>query len=223
MDSVAITRKVVLVDDHHLVRAGLRALLDDIPGYEVVAEGADGSEAARLLDRFRPDILMMDIAMPRKSGLDVLPDIVRRFPDIPVILLSMHASCDYFKEAFESGAMAYLVKDSAEAELEMALTSVEKGEKYISPKVSQCLIDTLSGEGEEKPETDPDIPLTDRQIEILRLIALGKSTKEIAYELDLSAKTVETHRAKIMDRLEIRDVANLVRYAIRHQVISLEE
>jgi len=217
-------KRVLLVDDHHLVRAGLRALLEDTSGYEVVAEGADGSEVIGLVEAHSPDILIMDIAMQRVSGLEALPGIKKRFPELYVILLSMHSSRDFIQQAFDGGADAYLLKDSAEVELELALAAVARNERYLSPRISDFLIDVLSGK--TKPETkatEVESILTSRQIEILRLIALGKGTKEIAFDLDLSVKTVESHRAQIMERLNIRDIASLVRYALKQGVISLDD
>ncbi len=216
-------RRVVLVDDHHLVRAGIRSLLEDTPGFEVVAEGADGSEALRLLEENKPDVLLMDIAMKNKSGIDVLPEIKKSFPEIPVILLSMHATEDYLKQAFGAGAQAYLLKDSAEIELEMALDAVLKGEKYVSPKLSDKLLSAMQNKGGSSPEALDSGVLTKRQKEILKMLALGQGTKEIAYDLKLSAKTVESHRAQIMERLQIRDIASLVRYAIKQGIVSLDD
>ncbi len=217
------TQQVILIDDHHLVRAGLRSLIEDISGYEVVAEGSDGDEAIALLTTHSPHILMMDIAMKRLSGLDALPIIKEKFPGLAVILLSMHASSDYVKEAFSKGAQAYLLKDSAEIELELAFAAVKQGEKYVSPKVSQSLLDALDAQSDSTNQNQNSAsPLTIRQIQILRMIALGKGTKEIAYELNLSVKTVESHRSQIMERLDIRDVASLVRYAIKQGIISLD-
>ncbi len=216
-------RRVVLVDDHHLVRAGIRSLLEDTPGFEVVAEGADGSEALRLLEENKPDVLLMDIAMKNKSGIDVLPEIKKSFPEIPVILLSMHATEDYLKQAFGAGAQAYLLKDSAEIELEMALDAVLKGEKYVSPKLSDKLLSAMQNNRGSSPEALDSGVLTKRQKEILKMLALGLGTKEIAYDLKLSAKTVESHRAQIMERLQIRDIASLVRYAIKQGIVSLDD
>ncbi|MER2494294.1 response regulator [Catenovulum sediminis] len=221
---MADKRRIVLIDDHHLVRAGLRSLLEDTEGYEVVGEGDDGSVALDLIASRQPDVLITDIAMKHKTGLAILPDIKRQYPDLPVILLSMHASKDYLQEAFEKGAQAYLLKDSAEIELELALAAVFRGERYVSPKLSEAMLEALSGNTQEADgQPKQAIPLTDRQIEILRLIALGKGTKEIAFDLHLSAKTIESHRAQIMERLGIRDVANLVRYALKTGIIDLDE
>lgn len=217
-------KRILLIDDHHLVRAGLRSLLEDISGYEVVAEGADGSETVDLIAKYTPDVLITDIAMKHKTGLQTLPKVKKLYPDLPVIFLSMHASKDYLKEAFENGASAYLLKDSAEIELELALKSVFRGERYVSPKLSEAMLDALT-QRETQPEKNSviDSQLTERQTEILRFIALGKGTKEIAFDLNLSAKTIESHRAQIMDRLGLRDVASLVRYAIKNNIIDIDD
>ncbi len=218
-------RTVVLVDDHHLVRAGIRSLLDDLEGYHVVAEGDDGEIANDLVATYQPDILVMDIAMKKVSGLEALKMVRQQHPEVAVILLSMHATRDYLQQAFEYGAQAYLLKDSAEIELELALKAVEAGERYVSPRLSEKLLEALMSPSlESQPNrADEDVPLTKRQKEILIMIARGKGTKEIAYDLNVSAKTVESHRAQIMERLNIRDVASLVRYAIRKGLVSVDE
>ncbi|WP_404362648.1 response regulator [Marinobacter sp.] len=218
-----MTKRIVLIDDHHLVRAGLRSLIECIPGYEVVAEGSDGSEAMALLEREDPDILMTDIAMPRVSGLDILPEVRERFPDLPVIVLSMHASKEIVISALKAGASGYLVKDAAEAELELALNAVVEGHQYLSPRVSKEVFDAMMARRAGEASVSEKSTLTQRQLEILRLIALGKSAKEIAYDLGVSSKTVESHRTQLMERLEIRDIPTLVRYAIREGIISLNE
>ncbi len=215
--------RVILIDDHHLVRAGIRSLLEDTPGFEVAAEGADGSEAVELIQQHSPDILIMDIAMKHTSGIEALPKIKEAFPSLPVILLSMHATDDFLQQAFAAGAQAYLLKDSAEVELEMALKAVANGEKYVSPKLSDKLLSAMQNPGDSKDSLEANKVLTKRQQQILRMLALGLGTKEIAYELNLSSKTVESHRAQIMERLKIRDIASLVRYAIKQGVISLDE
>jgi DNA-binding NarL/FixJ family response regulator len=211
--------RVVLIDDHTLVRAGLRALIDDVPGYAVVGEGNDGSQALALLQQHRADVLIMDISMPGLSGIDALALVRAQAPRLPVIILSMHATRDFVLRAIRAGASAYLLKEAAENELELALNAVLQGQQYLSPKISGTVIDSLL----QGAAAGSDEPLTARQREVLRLLALGRSTKEIAYELELSAKTVESHRAQIMERLAIRDVAGLVVYAIQHDIISIEE
>lgn len=210
--------RVLLIDDHTLVRAGLRALIDELPGFAVVAEGADGDQAVELVEANRPDVVIMDISMQRMSGLDALPLLRERWPTLPVIILSMHAARDLVMRAIRGGASAYLPKEAAETELELALKAVLAGRQYLSPAVSGAVIDSLL-QREQPTETEV---LTARQREVLRLLALGRNTKEVAYELSLSVKTVESHRAQIMERLGVRDLASLVVYAIRHGIIQLE-
>tara|TARA_Y100001968_G_C19445312_1_gene765064 strand:- start:1860 stop:2519 length:660 start_codon:yes stop_codon:yes gene_type:complete len=215
-------KRIILIDDHHLVRAGLRSLLEDTEHFDVVGEGSDGAETMALIRAHQPDVVITDIAMKHKTGLQVLPEIKEKYPHLPVILLSMHAGKDYLQQAFAKGAKAYLLKDSAEVELELALESVLRGDRYVSPRLSEAMLEALSSAPEQGDGArDTDIPLTDRQIEILKLLASGKGTKEIAYDLHLSAKTIESHRAQIMERLNIRDVANLVRYAIKKGLVEL--
>jgi DNA-binding NarL/FixJ family response regulator len=210
--------RVLLIDDHTLVRAGLRALIDELPGFGVVAEGADGDQAVDLVEASQPDVVIMDISMQRVSGLDALLLLRARWPTLPVIILSMHAARDLVMRAIRGGVSAYLPKEAAETELELALKAVLAGQQYLSPAVSGAVIDSLL---QRAPTVETEV-LTVRQREVLRLLALGRNTKEVAYELSLSVKTVESHRAQIMERLAIRDLASLVVYAIRQGIIQLE-
>ena len=205
--------RVVLVDDHRLVRAGLRALLDVTPNVEVIAEGADGEEAIRLVRELKPDVALLDIAMPKLSGLEVLHQVTAEGLATKVLLLSMYDNDAYVAEAVRAGAAGYLVKDAAVEELAMALKALEQGDVYLSPAISRKLAQAFSG-GRASPG------LTGRQTQILSLIARGQSSKEIARDLGLSIKTIETHRTQIMDRLDIRDLAGLVRYAIRSGLVG---
>ena len=211
--------RILLVDDHTLVRAGMRSLLQDIADVEVVAEASDGAEALAAAERERPDVVLMDIAMKGMNGLEAAARLRERLPGVKVIILSMHTSEEYVLLALRAGAAAYLIKDSATSELELALKSVMRGETYLSPAISRQVVDGYVqrvGVG-----AGPD-PLTPRQREVLKRIAEGRSTKEIAFDLNLSVKTVETHRAQIMERLGIRDVAGLVRYAMRAGIVPPE-
>ena len=213
--------RVLLVDDHALVRAGMKSLLRDIEGVEVVGEAADGAEALALAERERPDAVLLDIAMKGMNGLDTAQRLRELHPGIKVLILSMHSSEEYVLQALRAGAVAYLIKDSATAELELALRSVMRGETYLSPAISRQVVEGYvqrMGAG-----AAADDPLTPRQREVLKRIAEGGSTKEIAYELGLSVKTVETHRAQVMERLGIRDVAGLVRYAMRTGLVPPEK
>ncbi len=212
-------KRVVLVDDHHIVRAGIRYFVERLSDYEVVAEGRDGEDVLPLVEEHQPDVLITDISMRRMSGLEALPEVKKQFPETAVIVLSMHNGKQVVRSAMEAGAQGYLVKDAAESEMELALDTVTGGVRYLSPQVSASLLDEVFSPPD--PASEPS--LTARQREILRLIALGRNTKQIAYELGVSNKTVESHRSQLMERLDIRDVASLVRYAIRNGIIDLDE
>jgi len=209
---LAVTIRVVLADDHALVRAGMRSLLNGMAQVEVVGEAASGEEALELARRELPDVVLMDIAMKGMSGLEAASRMRENHPAVRVVILSMHAGEEYVLQALRAGAVGYLLKDAATGELELALRSVTRGESWFSPAVSRQVVEgyvqRVGG------EAAADV-LTARQREVLKLVAGGRSTKEIAYDLNLSVKTVETHRAQIMERLGIRDVAGLVRYALR--------
>ena len=212
---------VLIADDHALVRAGIRALLERIPNTEVVAEASDGREAMELIAKRQPDIVLMDIAMPGLNGLEATRQIVKTWPPVRVIILSMHSSEEYVWQALRAGARGYLLKGASLAELELALSSVAKGELYLSPPLSQqAITEYVQRTGKERA---PAEKLTARQREILSLIAEGKSTKQVALQLNISVKTVESHRAQIMERLNIHDVAGLVRYAIRTGLVKIEQ
>jgi DNA-binding NarL/FixJ family response regulator len=212
--------RVLLADDHALVRAGIRALLEKIPSVEVVGEAGTGRQALELVRSQLPNIVLMDIAMTELGGLEALPRVTRDFPSVKVIILSAHASEEYVIRALREGASGYMLKDSATTELELAINSVIQGKIYLSPSISRTVIDDylqrVSG------AVSPLEQLTSRQREILQLIAEGKNAKEIAADLDISIKTVESHRLQLMDRLDIHDVPGLVRYAIRNGLVSAE-
>ena len=215
------TRRVLLADDHVLVRAGIRALLEKLPGIEVVGEAANGRETLQMVKQLGPDLVLLDISMAELSGLETLPKIVSEYPSTKVLILSAHANEEYVLRALRGGAAGYLLKDAAAEELGLAIKAVGQGQTYLSPSVSRTVVDNYlqRAAGDEGPS---DL-LTDRQREILQLIAEGKSTKEIAYLLKISVKTAEAHRLQLMNRLDIHDVAGLVRYAIRTGVISAEK
>jgi DNA-binding NarL/FixJ family response regulator len=215
--SSAVPIRVVLADDHALVRAGMRSLLGGMAQVEVVGEAASGEEALVLAERERPDVVLMDIAMKGMTGLEAAARMREQHPGVRVIILSMHAGEEYVLQALRAGAIGYLLKDTATGDLELALRSVMRGESWFSPAVSRQVVEGYVQRVGGEPAADV---LTARQREVLKLVAGGKSTKEIAFDLNLSVKTVETHRAQIMERLGIRDVAGLVRYALKTGLVS---
>jgi DNA-binding NarL/FixJ family response regulator len=212
--------RVVLADDHALVRAGIRALLTAIAGIEVVGEAHNGHEIIELVDKLRPRLVLMDIAMPGLNGLEATARIVKSHPGTAVIILSMHAGEEYALQALKAGASGYLLKDADLAELELGITAVARGETYLSPIVSKHLVADYRRRAAGQEQPDPLERLSSRHREVLQLIAEGNTTKDIAAKLKLSVKTVETHRAQLMDRLDIHDVAGLVRFAIRSGLIT---
>jgi DNA-binding NarL/FixJ family response regulator len=210
--------RVLLADDHALVRAGIRALIEKIPNIEVVGEARTGREALELVKSKLPNLVLMDIAMAELGGLEALPRITKDFPGVKVIILSAHANEEYVIRALRSGAAGYMLKDAATAELELAINSAAQGKTYLSPSISRTVIDSyLERVG---GESGPLEHLTPRQREILQMIAEGKNTKEIAFTLEISIKTVEAHRLQLMARLDIHDVPGLVRYAIRNGMVD---
>jgi DNA-binding NarL/FixJ family response regulator len=213
--------RILLVEDHALVRAGIRELLNKIEHVTVVGESSTGREALDALQSRPVDIVLMDIAMPDMSGLEALTRIRQLGPSIRVIMLSMYANEEYVLQALRSGAQGYLLKDSGKVELELAIQAVAQGQTYLCPVVAShvsAYMRRVDVPVDAPPQRDP--LLTPRQTEILHLIAEGRTTQEIAQALTISAKTVETHRAQLMQRLGIYDIAGLVRYAVRTGIIS---
>jgi DNA-binding NarL/FixJ family response regulator len=213
--------RILLADDHTMVRAGLRALLESMEGIAVVAEAGNGREAVELARSHHPDIAVLDISMRELNGIDAGVQIRAERPETRVLILSMHTSQEFVHRALKSGVSGYLVKEAAPLELRMAIETLMRGEVYLSPRISRQVVSGLAdgaGGGGEAPLES----LTARQREILQMLAEGKSTKAMAFLLGVSIKTVETHRAGIMDRLGIHDLAGLVIYAARHKLVSLE-
>jgi DNA-binding NarL/FixJ family response regulator len=210
--------RVLLADDHTLVRAGLRKLLEAIPDLEVVGEAEDGLALLALAEALQPDLVLLDIAMPHLNGLDALLRLHDTWPAIRVLILSMHQNDEYVRQALRGGAAGYLLKDAAPLELELAIDAVQRGETWLSPALTRGVlsdyVQRLRGE-----EALPG-QLTPRQREVLQLIAEGHGSKEIARRLELSVKTVETHRSQLMKQLDIHEIAGLVRYALRTGLIS---
>ena len=205
--------RVVLADDHNLVRAGIRKMLESSDRVEVVGEASDGDTALTLVAQLQPDVVIMDISMPGLNGLDATSQVIKQWPKTRVLMLSMYDNEEYVNQALANGAAGYLLKDSAPAELHTAVQTVMAGRVYLSPAVAQDMIgahvDSLRGGRAVAPALSP------RQSEVLLLVAQGQSTKEIARLLGLSAKTVETHRSRLMQQLDIHEVTGLVRYAMR--------
>jgi len=207
--------RVLLAEDHHLVRQGLRALLERESDIEVVGEAADGLEALRLIETSRPDVVVMDITMPGLNGLEVLRRIRPRLPQVQVLMLSVHEGEEYVLRALQAGASGYLLKRSLSAELLIAIRAAQRGEMFLSPAVSPALINRiLQGVSSEENKTPYD-KLTPREREVFQLIAEGRTNQAIAHRLGISVRTVETHRANLMKKLEIHDVAGLTRLAIQ--------
>ena len=212
-----MSTRLVIADDHHLVRAGLTLLVNGIDGFEVVAQAADGIEALDLACQLSPDILLLDIEMPKMSGLDCLAQLPKKATGIKTLMLTMHAAHGLARRALQMGAHGYLVKGADPTELELALRTVAKGAIWVS---AEAFSDVIGPRARAFCETEEE-ELTPRQRMVLRLLAEGTSTKEIAFELSVSVKTVETLRSQIMQRLGLRSVAALVRYAIRRGLVPL--
>jgi len=213
--------RVLLADDHTLVRAGIRALLEKLPGVEVAGEASDGREAMDLIKAQQPDVVLMDISMPGLSGLQALARITRDFPHVRVIILSMHHNDEYVLQALKSGASGYLLKRAATAELPAALKTVAGGQIYLSRDIASQFLKKFPLQHLGR-STSPLEQLNSRQREILQLLAEGQTTKAIASILKISDKTVEYHRAKVMAGLKIFDIPGLVRFAMRTGLISAE-
>jgi DNA-binding NarL/FixJ family response regulator len=211
--------RVLIADDHALVRAGIRALVEKIEGVVVVGEAGKGKEAIELIRKLKPNLVLLDITMPDGSGFDVLDSLTKEFPEVRVIMLTVHEAGEYAIRALREGAAGFLPKSAASTELEQAIQTVIRGEVYISPETSRK---TLLEYGKGTTKRELLATLSPRQREVLRLIAEGRTTKQIAQQLEISVKTVESHRAQLMERLDIHDVAGLVRYAITVGLIQVE-
>jgi DNA-binding NarL/FixJ family response regulator len=211
--------RIVLADDHAMVRAGFRALLEAV-GETVVGEAGDGLEAIEVIEMSRPDIAIVDVTMPGTTGFEVAARVTKLSPKTKVIALSMHSDAAYVAQCLRAGVRGYLLKGAGPDELRLALATVSKGGTFLSAVISKQVVDGFLRAANDT--SDPLAGLTERQRNILQLIAEGRSTKEIASDLNLSVKTVETHRTHLMDRLGIRDTAGLVRFAIRARLVSAD-
>ncbi|MEX2264049.1 MAG: response regulator transcription factor [Bryobacteraceae bacterium] len=212
--------KILLADDHGVVRKGLRFLLERQSNMEVVGEASDGREAVRLCEELKPTVVVMDIAMPHLNGIEATAQVVKRDPKIGVIILSMHSDETYLLRALSNGAKGYLLKDSAESDLVRAVQAVAEGRPFLSPAITQTVLDDYMRYLQQKNLTDSYDLLTDREKEVLQLLAEGKSNKEVATLLNLSPYTVETHRTRMMQKLNLHNTAEIVLYAVRKKIIS---
>ncbi|MCW8846872.1 MAG: response regulator transcription factor [Gammaproteobacteria bacterium] len=209
--------RVLLVEDHTLVRAGIRSLLSSVGDIDVVGETGNGRDALRLVRKLEPDVVLMDISMPELNGMEATARITKSHPQVKVLMLSMHNDEEYVAQSLKAGARGYLVKEAATKELEQAIHAVMRGEIYVSNTVSMNNVERLMQDSSSGSALGN---LTSRQREILQLVVEGYTTRDIAERLSLSVKTVETHRTHLMDRLEIRDVPRLVRFAIKAGLIQ---
>lgn len=211
--------RVLLVEDHTLVREGIRSILEEIPGVQVIGEAGDGQAAMQMVASKRPDLVIMDIAMPVMNGLQIAEKISEAYPMIKVLILSMHNSGEFVLKALKSGTVGYMLKDATTTELKLAIEAIARGEVYLSPGISRQVVSDYVSYANGRP--DPLNTLTPRQRQVLKLIAEGFTTKEIAKELKISVSSVETHRMHLMDRLDIHDIAGLVRFAFKSGLISI--
>ncbi|GBD96237.1 MAG TPA: response regulator transcription factor [Nitrospirae bacterium] len=212
--------KILLVDDHKILRDGLCSLAKGYPDMDVVGEAADGRTAIRLVQELSPDVVIMDISMPDLNGIDATRRINSDYPDVKIIALSMHYEKQFVSEIFKAGASGYLIKDSAFDELEHAIRVVMDGKTYMNPQIANLVIESLVSQSAPSSR-QPFSLLTERESEVLQLISEGKSTKQIATDLNVSAKTIESHRRQVMGKLNIRNVAQLTKYAIREGLTSV--
>ena len=212
--------RILLADDHTVMREGLRAALEHQPAFEVVGEAADGSQAMSLAATLSPDVVVMDIAMPNLNGVEATRQMVSKQPTISVVILSMYSDETYVMRALKAGARAYLLKDSAFTDLIHAIESVSQGKSFFSPKISRILAEDYVRALKQKGSVDTYELLTAREREILQLLAEGKSNKEVATKLNISLYTVETHRGRILQKLNLHSAAELVLYAVRKGIIS---
>jgi DNA-binding NarL/FixJ family response regulator len=212
--------RIILADDHALIVAAMRMMIERIDGLAVVAEAYNGRDAVALARTHRPDLVIMDISMKDLNGIEATAQIKQSQPETRVMILSSHTSEDFVRRAIKAGAEGYMVKDALAAELPAAIAAIMQGNTYLSPSISRHVMSGLR-EPAERGDSPLDA-LTARQREILQLVAEGKSTKEIARSLEVSIKTIETHRAALMERLGIRDLAGLVRFAVRHGLVDID-
>ena len=215
--------RVLIADDHGVVRRGLRLQLEQHDDFDVVGEASDGREAITLLDKLAPDIIIMDIAMPNLNGIQATAQIVKKNPHVGIIVLSMHSDETYLARTLAAGAKGYLLKDNAEVDLERAVWVVAQGKPYFSPAIANTLLEDYMRQMQQRGLQDSYDLLTEREKEILQLLAEGKTNKDVAQLLNLSPNTVETHRTRLMQKLDLHSTAEIVLYAVRKQIISYQE
>jgi DNA-binding NarL/FixJ family response regulator len=214
--------RVLLADDHAVLRAGIRLLLNSQPEFDVVGEAANGIEVLALAEQIQPDVILLDLSMPGLSGLDTLPALHRCAPDARILILTMHDDPQYLRKALKSGAAGYVLKKAADVELLSALRAILRGEVYIHPSMTRSLLEDLIPQGESSDEMDLWKGLSEREREVLGLVALGYTSAEVAEKLSLSVKTIETYRARGMEKLHLSNRAALVRFALRNKLIAPE-
>jgi RNA polymerase sigma factor (sigma-70 family) len=211
---------ILIADDHGIVRKGLRLQLEQNPAFHVIGEAADGREAVRMTEELKPDVVVMDIAMPNLNGIQATAQITKRIPHVGVIILSMHSDESYLTRTLAAGAKGYLLKDSADVDLDRAVNVVAQGKSFFSPAIANTLLEDYMRQLQQRGLQDSYDLLTEREKEIFQLLAEGKSNKEVATTLDLSTSTVETHRTRIMQKLDLHSSAEIVLYAVRKKIIA---
>jgi DNA-binding NarL/FixJ family response regulator len=212
--------RILIADDHTLLRNGICALLEDEPDIVIVGEASDGREAVRLAGQFKPNVVLMDIAMPLLNGLEATRQIKREHPEINVLVLTMYDNEEYFREMLEVGASGYIIKRAAASELVSAIRAVYKGEAVLSPAITRLLLEDYLSHDSHNEKDDPNA-LSSREREVLQLIAEGKTSREIAEILNLAIKTVQSHRTSLMQKLDLHDRGDLIKYAIQKKIIEL--
>ena len=219
---MADKKKILLVDDHPLFRAGLKSLLVDNPSFQIIGEAGDGEEAIRLTKTLKPDLLLLDISLPDKSGIEITRELKDLFPEILIMIVSMHSKIDFITESFRAGALGYVIKESAAERLVQGLETVARGEYFLDSSLSHKVVEKILGfPTKEAIITDEKYAsLTPREEQVLRLLAEGHSAREVGEKLFISPKTVENHRANIMDKLDLHSTLELIRYAVRLGLID---
>ena len=215
-----MTVRILIADDHGIVRKGLRLQLEQNKQFEVVGEATDGREAVRMAEELNPDIVIMDIAMPNLNGIQATTQLVKKNPQIGVIILSMYSDETYLTRTLAAGAKGYLLKDSADVDLDRAVQVVAQGKPFFSPAIADTLLEDYMRQLQQRGLQDSYDLLTEREKEILQLLAEGRSNKEVAGILNLSINTIETHRTRIMQKLNLHSAADIVLYAVRKRIIS---